>query len=164
MEIEIKKPEARHAGKISEICSIGWRQTVEGKLSKEYQRQNTTFWYNPERIREDLRAGVYSHIALVGEEVAGVVGGGMTAPGTGEVFVLYMDQRFRYQGIGRLLLEALTQVQSAQGASEQWVSVQEGNQLGIPFYEARGFKLQGKKTEETKTGERQVSLRYSRPI
>lgn len=28
--------------------------------------------------------------------------------------------------------------------NEQWVSVQDGNQRGIPFYEARGFAFQKK--------------------
>lgn len=164
MKVEIKKPDAQHAEKISEICSAGWRQTVAGILSEAHQLQNIAFWYNPERVRQDIGAGVYSYIALVENEVAGVIGGGMTAAGTAEVFVLYMDERFRYKGIGRKLLDALTRDQKAQGAVVQWVSVQEGNQLGIPFYEARGFKFQGKKTEETDTGELQVSLRYSRPI
>lgn len=164
MDITIKNPDIGHAEEISRICSVGWRQTIEGKLSEEHQLQNIAFWYNPERVRQDIGAGVYSHIALVGREVAGVIGGGMTAADTGEVFVLYMDQRFRYKGIGRKLLDALTRVQSEQGAAVQWVSVQEGNQLGIPFYEERGFKFQGKKTEETDTGELQISRRYSRPI
>ena len=78
--------------------------------------------------------------------------------------MLYVDETYRYKGIGRLLLEALTELQKEQGAAKQWVSVQEDNQHGIPFYEARGFRLQGKKTELTDTGEEQVSLRYSREI
>ena len=162
MNISIVKPDATHAEAISGICSVGWRQTVEGKLSEEHQLNNIAFWYNPERIKSDIEKGVYSHIALVGSEVVGVIGGWMTAPQIGEVFVLYMDERYRYQGIGRQLLDALTKYQIGNGATEQWVSVQEGNQRGIPFYEARGFKYREKKTEVTDTGEQQVSLRYSR--
>ena len=164
MEISIIKPDASHAQAISRICSTGWRQTVEGKLSEEHQLKNIAFWYNPERIKRDIEQGSYSQIALAGSEVVGVVGGGMTAPKVGEVFVLYMDETYRYQGIGRLLLQAMTKLQIENGATEQWVSVQEGNQRGIPFYEARGFKYREKKVEVTDTGEQQVSLRYSRTI
>ncbi|MFZ3579477.1 GNAT family N-acetyltransferase [Virgibacillus sp. DJP39] len=46
-----------------------------------------------------------------------------------EIYVLYVDETYRYKGIGRKLLEALTLQQMNKGATEQWVSVQEGNQL-----------------------------------
>lgn len=164
MNITIGKPAEDHIVAISGICSNGWKQTVEGRLSEEYQEQNVAFWYNHERIRSDMEAGYYTHVALIDSDVTGVIGGGMTGTGVSEVFMLYVDESHRYKGIGRLLLDALTQLQKEQGAAEQWVSVQEGNQHGIPFYEARGFKLQGEKTELTDTGEEQVSLRYSRPI
>lgn len=162
MTVSIIKPAEEHIEAISSICSAGWKQTVEGKLSEAYQEQNVAFWYNHARIKSDLEAGVYSHVALIGSKVAGVIGGGMTGPGTGEVFVLYVDESFRYKGIGRQLLDALTGLQREQGASEQWVSVQEDNGYGIPFYEARGFVFQKKKVEKTETGEEQVSLRYMR--
>lgn len=164
MNVSINKPTENHIEAISAICSAGWKQTVEGKLSEEYQEQNVAFWYNHERIRSDMEAGYYTHVALIDSNVAGVIGGGLTSPGVSEVFILYVDEAYRYKGIGRLLLEALTELQKEQGATAQWVSVQEGNQRGIPFYEARGFKLQGKKTELTDTGEEQVSLRYSREV
>lgn len=164
MDVSITKPTENHIEAISGICSAGWKQTVEGKLSEKYQEQNIALWYNHERIRRDMEAGYYTHVALIDSNVAGVIGGGMTGPGVSEVFMLYVDETYRYKGIGRLLLEALTELQKEQGATEQWVSVQEDNQRGIPFYEARGFQLQGKKTEKTGTGEEQISLRYSRQI
>ncbi|QHJ69901.1 GNAT family N-acetyltransferase [Planococcus halotolerans] len=164
MDVSIIKPTKNHIEAISAICSAGWKQTVEGKLSEEYQEQNIAFWYNHERIRSDMEAGYYTHVALIDSNVTGVIGGGMTNSGVSEVFMLFVDETYRYKGTGRLLLEALTELQKEQGATEQWVSVQEDNQHGIPFYEARGFQLQGKKTERTDTGEEQVSLRYSRQI
>ncbi|QDP39390.1 GNAT family N-acetyltransferase [Radiobacillus deserti] len=164
MNISIERPQPNQAEAIAEICSIGWKQTVEGKLSKEYQSQNVKFWYNQEKILNDIEAGSYTHVAIVHSKVVGVIGGAMTAPEIGEVFVLYVDETYRYKGIGRLLLAALTEQQKEQGAKEQWVSVQEDNQRGIPFYEARGFTFQRKKITKTDTGEEQVSLRYFRVI
>ena len=41
--------------------------------------------------------------------------------------------------MGTALLEFMTKQQRSAGATEQWVSVTEGNDLGIPFYLARGF-------------------------
>lgn len=75
-----------------------------------------------------------------------------------------MDEHYRYKGIGKKLLEAITKEQLKWGIKRQWVSVQEDNQLGIPFYEARGFTFEKKKTTQTETGEKQISLRYWRAI
>jgi ribosomal protein S18 acetylase RimI-like enzyme len=162
--MHITKPEISHAEAIADICSKGWQQTVAGKLSEEFQRQNVDFWYNLSRVKEEIQSGSYCYVAMQAGQVLGVIGGAMTGQATGEVFVLYVDESARYKGAGKLLLEALTKDQTQQGASEQWVSVQEGNTLGIPFYEARGFCLRGKKSNLTETGETQVSLRYYREI
>jgi GNAT superfamily N-acetyltransferase len=59
----------------------------------------------------------------------------------GNVYVLYLDPALRGQGIGTALLGFITDQQRAAGAVEQWVSVTEGNDLGIPFYMARGFAI-----------------------
>ncbi|MDQ0159959.1 GNAT family N-acetyltransferase [Alkalibacillus salilacus] len=164
MDIVIEKPNINHAGAIATICSTGWKQTVEGILSDEYQLINVAYWYNEERVKSDIEAGAYSYIALMDSQVVGVIGGGKTGTNTGEIFVLYVDDQVKYNGIGKKLLETLTQEQIEEGISEQWVSVQEGNYRGIPFYEARGFTYKEKRIQETETGEQQVSLRYSREI
>ena len=164
MDIVIKKPETIHSEAIATICSKGWKQTVEGILSEEYQNKNVEYWYNNERVKSDIEAGSYSYIALLNSEVVGVIGGGKTNSNTGEIYVLYVDENIRYSGVGKRLLNTLTQQQISEGISNQWVSVQEDNHRGIPFYEARGFIYIEKEITETETGEQQVSLRYSRKI
>ena len=67
----------------------------------------------------------------------------MIEPGVGEIFVLYLDPTRRREGIGSLLLDAITEQQRADGAREQWVSVEPDNVKGLPFYEARGFVARG---------------------
>ncbi|MFP7169482.1 GNAT family N-acetyltransferase [Terribacillus halophilus] len=162
--MEIIKAEIAHAGEIARICATGWRQTVEGKLSEEAQKQTVDEWYNLNRVKKDIAAGSYGYVAVAAGEVIGVIGGGMTAPDTGEVFVLYVDEDHRYRGTGTLLLEALTHEQKERGAVRQWVSVKEGNRRGIPFYEARGFRCRDRRTKVMDTGETQVSLRHYREL
>lgn len=117
MDITILKAAPEHTKEISRICSIGWRQTVQG---------------------------AYTHVAIVDGKVAGTIGGAITSPGIGEIYVFYVDESHRYKGIGAKLLEAFTKQQIEKGAIEQYVSVQEGNELGIPFYKVRGFQQQEK--------------------
>ncbi|MDX8045257.1 GNAT family N-acetyltransferase [Gracilibacillus sp. S3-1-1] len=164
MNIIIAKPKEEHAEAIADICSTGWKQTVDGKLSEEYQTKNSAFWYNLERVKNDIKQGSYSYVAIHHAKVIGVIGGDITKPHTGEVFMLYMDENYRYKGVGRQLLDALTKKQIEEGATEQWVSVQEDNDRGIPFYEARGFIYRKKKITMTETGEEQVSFRYVRKV
>ncbi|TFJ93916.1 GNAT family N-acetyltransferase [Lentibacillus salicampi] len=162
MDIAIIKPQTEHTETIAAVCAAGWRQTVEGTLSEEYQRENVAFWYNHDRVRQDIRKGAYTHVALADSKIAGVIGGGMTGSDTAEIFMFYVDESYRYKGIGTYLLEALTKDHIKNGAERQWVSVQEGNQRGIPFYESRGFVYQERRVTPTGTDEQQVSLRYAR--
>ncbi|QDI92951.1 N-acetyltransferase [Salicibibacter halophilus] len=158
------KPRAEHVSGIAHVCAKGWQQTVDGILSARYQKKNMAFWYNHDKVRTDITTGVYSHVAIVDGEVVGAIGGAKTEPERGDVFVLYVDEAYRYQGTGRRLLAALTEEQVANGASEQWVSVEKGNWRGIPFYEARGFELQGEQKKMTDTGEAHTNLNFRRVI
>jgi len=164
LDISIVKPDTKHTVGIARVCSTGWKQTVEGILSEEYQQKNVDYWYNHDRVYDDILAGIYAYVALDDQDVAGVIGGGITEMDSGEIFVIYVDENYRYKGIGRMLLEKMTKDQRDKGVTKQWVSVSEGNQRGIPFYEARGFMVQHKRITYTDTNEEQVALRYLREI
>lgn len=143
INISIIKATAEHAKEISRICSIGWQQTVQGIYSEEYQSQNAEYWYNYKRVNDDIHKGIYTHVAIVDEKVAGTIGGIITQPGISEIYVFYVDDMYRYKGLGTKLLDAFTEEHIKKGVTEQYVSVQEGNELGIPFYESRGFLQKG---------------------
>jgi ribosomal protein S18 acetylase RimI-like enzyme len=104
-------------------------------------------------------------VAVEDESVIGAGGGGITQPGVGEIFVLYLDPTRRGEGIGTRILDAITEQQRAQGTREQWVSVEPENTRGLPFYFARGFEVQGQRTEWGTTAEDgHVSLRLMRRL
>ncbi|MFP7493363.1 GNAT family N-acetyltransferase [Terribacillus saccharophilus] len=162
--MRIIKADLLHAEAIARICAEGWKQTVEEKLSEETQQQTIDQWYNLARVKRDIASGGYGYVAVRADEVVGVIGGSVTTPDTSEVFVLYVDEKDRYFGTGTMLLQALTQDHKQQGASCQWVSVQEGNQHGIPFYEATGFLCKEQRESVKDTGETHVILRYYREV
>lgn len=154
MHVSIIKADPAHTTEIAEICATGWRQTVQDKgiYSEEYQRKNIQHWYNEERVRDDIAEGVYTHVAMMGGRVVGTIGGILTEQGASEIYVFYVDDQYRYQGIGRQLLEAFTDAHINSGATDQYASVQIENELGIPFYEARGFQEIGKNKKKTNAG------------
>lgn len=140
MKISIVKAQQEHMEAIRRICAEGWRQTVQGKYSEAYKRENINYWYNKERVSKDIAQGIYTHVALVNDSVVGTIGGVVNDQGESEIYVFYVDERHRYQGIGTKLLDVFTEKHISEGAKEQYASVEEENTLGIPFYESRGFK------------------------
>ena len=81
------------------------------------------------------------------------------------MFVLYLDPRRQREGIGSRLLDALTEQQLAQGAREQWVSVELQNIKGLAFYRARGFETRGERPAwGTQPSEGRTSLRQARRL
>ncbi|MBC5637285.1 GNAT family N-acetyltransferase [Ornithinibacillus sp. BX22] len=161
--MEIKKANKSHVSGIVKVCTEANWATYRSIYKKEYIESIIATYYNDERILEEVSSsskdwGGY-FVALDQDEVVGVAGGGMISDLDAEVYVLYLDPNRRNEGIGSLLLNAVTEQQEEYGARIQWVSVQKGNKKAIPFYEAKGFKVV---TEEESDGYQ--SLRYSRQI
>jgi GNAT superfamily N-acetyltransferase len=168
--IHIMKATPEHVEGISKVCSDGYRATYKETHSEEYIERIIKEFYNHERILEEVTNtskewGGY-FVAIENDRVIGAIGGGMISDTSGEVFVLYLDPSRRKEGIGTLLLEALTKQQKEEfHATEQWVSVAKGNDKGIPFYEARGFILENEQDGYGNAdGDNYVSLRYCRRI
>lgn len=167
--IHVIKADHRHIEGIANVCTEAYWATYSNTYPKEYIRRIVKEFYNHERISEEVSVsnkywGGY-FVAVEDEKVIGAGGGGMIADTTGEIFVLYLDPERRNEGIGTMILDAITFQQKKLGAKEQWVSVQKGNQMGIPFYEAKGFTFKYEKSGYGNVeGEKFISLRYCRTI
>jgi ribosomal protein S18 acetylase RimI-like enzyme len=155
----------RDVPEIVRICSEGWRDTYSGFKSAQYIEEMIAEFYVPERIANEIGAHGEAWQGYVVAEldhrllVAG--GGGLIQPTLGEVFVLYADPRPRRRGGGTAVLEFITEQHRRLGATEQWVSVEPENELGLSFYRAQRFVERGRRPAYRGDGE---SLRLSRPI
>ena len=132
-EGKLAKASVEHTKEISRTRSTAWRQTVQGMYSEEYQAKKLEYWYNHKRVRDEIVRGVYTHVAIVDDKVVGTIGGVMSAPEVSEIFVFYVDEAFRYVGIGTQLLDTFTAEDIKKVATEQYVSVEDGNKLGLPI-------------------------------
>jgi ribosomal protein S18 acetylase RimI-like enzyme len=166
--VVIRPAEAADLEGIARVCAEGWRDTYQDIYPAEQIEAVIAEYYVPERISTglDAREGWDGWlVALDDGTVVGAGGGGMIEPHAGEIFVLYLDPKRRREGIGTLLLAAVTEQQLAHGAREQWVSVEPENAKGLPFYEARGFEVRGERPAWGSTPhERRVSLRLARRL
>jgi GNAT superfamily N-acetyltransferase len=164
----IRRAETHDAEGIARVCAAGWRDTYRGLKEPERIEAVIAEYYTPERITREIASpeGWDGWIVAVENDIViGAGGGGMILPGVGEIFVLYLDPTRRGEGIGTLLLEAITEQQRSQGARKQWVSVEPENTKGLPFYYARGFELRGERPEwGTSPEEGRVSLRLMRRL
>jgi ribosomal protein S18 acetylase RimI-like enzyme len=158
---------------ISRVCRDGFALSSRGLLPPDVIEHQADHYYDVHRVRGELapRAGDPSwqgYVVAVSPQgrVLGAAGGGVTDSSVGHVLVLYLDPPLRGRGVGTALLAHVTDQQRAAGATEQWVSVTEGNLLAIPFYRARGFVERGRVPYVTADGGEPVgtSLRMSRPV
>jgi GNAT superfamily N-acetyltransferase len=167
--IHIQKANQTHIKGIKKVCSDGYWATYKEIYAKNYIERVIEEFYNEERILKEVTTsdrywGGY-FIAVENGEVLGAGGGGMIGDTEGELFVLYLDPSRRNEGIGTLLLEAITQQQKEEfQAGRQWVSVQKGNEKGIPFYEARGFLYESEQEVYGNEKGEYRALRYARFI
>lgn len=161
--VTVQKAELKHVQAICDVCTRGYWTTYTSAPRTYIQRIVDEF-YNVKRVTKEVQNGDY-WVALDGEMVVGAGGGGMISESEGELYVLYVEPTRKYQGIGTLLLDAVTQELKELGADVQWVSVAKGNQMGIPFYESRGFRFyEEKKAYASLEDEDRVALRYKRSI
>lgn len=147
-EYEVRLARVGEEGAICDVCRAGFAVSSHDLLSPATIEQQAHRYYNPARVREEITTagdmpGWQGYVVAVSElgEVLGAAGGGVTDHVIGNVYVLYLNPSLRGRGIGTALLEFVTEQQKSEGATEQWISVTEGNNLGIPFYVARGFVL-----------------------
>ena len=168
--IQIMKANLNHVEGIVKVCSDANWATYTGIRSETYIKRIIKEFYNIARIEKEVTEtsrdwGGYI-VAVEDGQVIGAIGGGMISDTVSEVYVLYIDPNRRNEGIGTLLLDALTKQQKEQyQAAEQWVSVAKGNDKGIPFYEAKGFVFKHEQSEYGNAeNENYISLRYYRKI
>jgi ribosomal protein S18 acetylase RimI-like enzyme len=146
--VAVRPATGEDAADLSDLLARAWRATYTDLMPEATIEKVIDEYYSEPRIRRDVPpsadgrawSGYLVAVDPVGRPL-GAIAGGMTAPAVGEVFVLYADPDRRRQGAGRALLQALSVPQIELGATEQWLSVTRGNQLGIPFYLAQGFEV-----------------------
>lgn len=136
------------ASAICDICSSAWRVTYKDLNTPDYIEQVIADFYNLDRVTKECSTSDQNwHGYIVAEldgQVLGAIGGGVDADNWGHIYVLYVHPDHKGKGLGRALVNFLTDHQkTTYGISQQKVTVAQNNQMGIPFYERMGFVNQG---------------------
>ncbi len=141
MEITIKKIETPEEikGKAYVHWKV-WHEAYPGLVSRDYLNRFTL--EKSERMAATWTDGIL--IAKDGERVVGFVGygdRGEEAPGTGEIFALYVLSEYYGTGLGRRLMDAGLERLTAYTQVCLWVLKE--NKRAIRFYEKCGFGADG---------------------
>jgi len=97
-------------------------------------------------------------VAEIGGEVAGTVSGGDGKTSrAAAVTAMWVDPRFRRQGVGHLLLTTVLGWARADGYREVFLWVTEGNESAERLYVKHGFARTGE-TEEVRPGQLEFEL------
>ncbi|MFA9413381.1 MULTISPECIES: N-acetyltransferase family protein [unclassified Streptococcus] len=136
------------AATICAICSAAWRVTYKDLNPPGYIEQVIADFYNLDRVtKECSTSDQHWHGYMVAEldgHILGAIGGGVSEGNFGHIYVLYVHPEHKGKGLGRALVNFLTDHQKATyGINRQQVTVAKNNQMGIPFYERMGFVCQG---------------------
>jgi len=123
----------------------GWHDAYEGLLPDAFIEANVRAFYGVDALRAEIRDPGDSGAWLVAEHDGETVGAGRgTVPERGycELFNLYVHPDAQGEGVGSVLLGAITERQRATGANCQLVSVYEAHDA-LGFYRRHGFERLG---------------------
>ncbi|WP_083971886.1 GNAT family N-acetyltransferase [Actinoplanes awajinensis] len=141
---EARSATGEEATRIAEICVSSYQAAYQELLPPGYIERTVAKYFGEARVTRQVRAALPGwfgyQVAEEGGRLVGVSGGGLTAPGVGELHLIYLDPRERGRGLGTLLLDRVTEMIRSSGGTQMWVSVFLGDAAGIGFYRSRGFQ------------------------
>lgn|GEM_PF-4055115 len=96
----IRRARAADIGGICRVCRAGWRDIYTGLVPAAHLERSVAF-YTADEVGREVPPDPPAWTGLFAAEdrgaVVGAAGGGMEAPGLGELFVLYVDPARRGQ-------------------------------------------------------------------
>lgn len=149
MGLVVRPATTRDAKAISRIGVRSWREGFRGLVPEEVTPERA---WDPYRVAARLEtAGQGPTVTLIAErdgEPAGFLIHGPSRddgadPGTGEIWVLYVDPDHWRAGVGRFLVEAAPAGLRAEGFREATVWTLAESERNLAFYEALGFRTDG---------------------
>lgn len=142
--LSIRKANVNDIQSIQSICKESWKTTYKNIYPSQYIEKVFSIFYSKERLIKDLtECSLEWNGYWLAEELGrplGCIGGGISEDHKANIYVLYVLPQSQRKGIGHALVQTLTAYQKESfQAKQQAVTVTEGNQNAISFYEKEGF-------------------------
>lgn len=129
-------------GTVIEFASLADAQVI-AELSRKYIEYDLDWGYTPEKITRLIRHEAKN--VVVARENRQLVGFGIMTyrEEQANLDLLAVKLRYRYQGIGRQIVQWLEQVALTAGIATVYVQVRQLNSGAIKFYEKLGYQVIG---------------------
>jgi GNAT superfamily N-acetyltransferase len=168
--VEIRDAVPEDAKEIAAVNAAAWRAAYKGIIEadrlaglpiKAWERDIRAGLQDPDPASFSLAAEMNG--AFAGSLfVKGPARDGDLGPEVAELVAIYIDPNRWRQGIGRALMAEAVRRTAAEGYTELSVWTLEQNYPGIAFYEALGWKPDGR--EQIHPGARAPALRMRLPV
>lgn len=122
---------------------MGWAFSLTWvRLDPPFSREYDWDWSLEEETIANAKNGLVFAAEVEGQTI-GMIEGSQVSASDLEIKSLFVSRPYRKKGIGRQLVEALTQVGKASGAKRLIVTTQATDGQAVKFYLAQGFELIG---------------------
>jgi ribosomal protein S18 acetylase RimI-like enzyme len=163
---------------VQRVARAGWHAAYDDIFGPERVEETVDSWYDPERlVADDVRdperpffvgehRGDRPDDAGPGDATEGDIVGFAEAaagdePGVWQLYRIYVHPDAWGEGVGTLLLAEIEAAVRERGVEELRVSVHAENDVGVSFYEARGFDRVGTEPDDLFGGRRHE---YAKPL
>ncbi|WP_436902464.1 N-acetyltransferase family protein [Halovenus halobia] len=145
---QIREAETTDVAEIQSVATAGWRETYDEILAEETIENALAEWYEETGLRGQIENDTVGYfVAEVNESVVGYCSGS-TDGSTAVLGALYVVPDRWGAGFGTALLERFERWAREQGCTDIQIAVLADNDVGSRFYEARGYSVQDRETEE----------------
>ncbi|WP_411955230.1 N-acetyltransferase family protein [Alkalibacillus sp. S2W] len=139
MSVTVRALDQNDFQSVREVAQTSWHDTYDDILPRHVQDAFLTEAYNDYNMQQRLMRGGF----WVAEDENGIIGFSNFTPvneqGDADLVAIYMHPDHIGQGIGSMLLQ--TGIQQLMSLRYLYVDVEKENEVGMRFYEAKGFKV-----------------------
>lgn len=174
--LTIREAIATDAPAVQRVARAAWHAVYDDIVGPAEVDETVDSWYDPDRlVADDVAADDRPFLVAEREHpsssggqgegggaaaAAGVVGFAEAAagddPGVWQLYRLYVHPDSWGEGIGTALLEGVEAAVAERGVERFRVEVHADNEVGVGFYEARGFERERTLPDEQFGGQRHV--------
>ena len=158
VEYEIRAATAGDASGVQRVARAAWHATYDDIVGPERVTETVDAWYDPDRLveddvrdpdrpfvvairGEDERVLGFAEAAVADDADAGEDVDDADATADWHLYRIYVHPEAWGEGIGSALLERIETALRERGVETLRVSILADNDVGVSFYESRGFEF-----------------------
>lgn len=139
MEFTIRSMQVGDIPQVQHVAKTSWHSTYEGIIPLAIQERFLDVAYSDEMMKKRVEHS-FVFVVEVAERIVGFADfSPVKEGGEVELVAIYFHPEFQGKGMGTALLQ--TGIDHSKGWKELFINVEEKNESGTAFYQAKGFEV-----------------------